>query len=75
MLHFIGTIEIHTEMTDIDNGQFSVLVLFELSAGFDTAGGFFLTLVHSASRYYFVVVALLLFFYSPSHWSLLPGNL
>lgn len=50
--------------------QFSVLVLYELSAGFDIAGGslFLKYSAHLASRYYFVLlllVALFLFFCSP----------
>lgn len=62
-------------MTDIDNGQFLVLVLYELSAGSDLTGGsiFLKHSVHLASRYYFVLLLLSFFLILLSHWSVLPG--
>lgn len=62
-------VEIHTRVTDTDNGQLSVLILHELSAEFDTAGGslFLKYCVHLASKY-FLLLSLLF-----PHWSLLPG--
>lgn len=56
LLHFIGTIEIHTKMTGRDKGKFSLLVAYKLSAGFDTPDVplFLKHSVHLAPRYYFV---------------------
>lgn len=59
-------VEIHTRVTDTDNGQLSVLILHELSAEFDTAGGslFLKYYVHLASKY-FLLLSLLF-----PHWGI-----